>query len=285
MRPKARRVVVAGCFLILLLAGACSAGSGDAQRTLASKNTDVAETPPVEGEIVVFAAASLTDAFEDIADAFEAEHPGTYVTLNFGGSPALRTQIQEGASADIYAPADIANMEQALQGDLVVDTGRAFARNRLGVIVPADNPAGITAIEDLGNEGVQLVLAASDVPVGRYARESIEKMQADGSFGEDFVRRVTRNIVSEEPNVKAVVTKVQLGEADAGIVYVTDVTADIAKDVSLIVIPDNFNAIAEYPIAVTTSAENTAGAEAFIEFVLTEKGQAILEQNGFQPIE
>lgn len=284
MRPVARRIVVAG-LLAFLLASGCSDGSGRAQQTVATGTNGTTESDAIGGEIVVFAAASLTDAFEDIANAFEAGHPGTRVTMNFGGSPALRTQLQEGASGDIYAPADTDNMQQALDAGVVIDAGRIFTRNRLAVIVPAGSPAGITALQDLGNQGVQLVLATSDVPVGRYARKSIDKMHADGSFGEGFTSRTLANVVSEEPNVKAVVTKVQLGEADAAIVYVTDVTADIAGDVSVIDIPDDFNVVATYPIAVTTSAENTVGAEALIAFVLSEEGQAILENYGFQPIE
>ena len=176
-------------------------------------------------------------------------------------------------------------MRQALDAGLVVDAGETFTRNRLALIVPADNPAKITALRDLGNDGVKLVLALDAVPVGRYARESIAKMAADGSFGEGFSDRVLANLVSEEPNVKAVVTKVQLGEADAGIVYVTDVTAGVAADVKVIEIPDAYNVLATYPMALTADAANPAAAAAFVAFVLSPAGQAIMTRFGFQPIE
>jgi molybdate transport system substrate-binding protein len=233
----------------------------------------------------VFAAASLTDSFEDIGTAFEDANDGTSVAFNFAGSPALRTQLQEGADADVYASADTNNMQQALDASLVVDDGEMFTRNRLVVIVPADNPANVTALQDLSKDGLKLVLAAEDVPVGRYAQESIAKMQAEGSFGETFSDDVLANVVSNEPNVKAVVTKVQLGEADAGIVYVTDVTAEVEADISTIDIPDDLNVVAVYPIAVTTNAGNPETAQAFIDFVLSGEGQAILAGYGFQPIE
>jgi molybdate transport system substrate-binding protein len=280
--------LIAMAIFTLVVASACgSDDSVDETPTSGATAIATAGTPDaaVEGEVIIYAASSLTSAFEDIATAFEAENAGMDVSLNFGGSPALRAQLHEGARADVYAPADTNNMQQALEADLVADEGDTFTRNRLAVIVPADNPAGITALQDLANEGLNLVLAAEDVPVGRYSRESIAKMQADGSFGEDFESRVLSSVVSSEPNVKAVVTKVQLGEADAGIVYVTDVTAEIAGDVTVIDIPDEFNVIATYPIASTSEAENPAAAEAFIAFVLSDAGQAILAEYGFQPLE
>ena len=243
------------------------------------------EAPAATGDITVFSAASLTAAFEDIGAAFEAANAGTSVTFNFAGSPALRTQLTEGADADIYASADTNNMTQALEADLVVDEVVIFAQNRLAVIVPVGNPANITTLQDLSKDGVKLVLAQADVPVGRYARESLIKMQDEGSFGETFSDDVLANLVSEEPNVKAIVTKVQLGEADAGIVYVTDVTADVAADVTLIEIPDALNIIATYPIAVTTNAANVPAAEAFIAFVLSDEGQTILAEYGFRPVD
>jgi molybdate transport system substrate-binding protein len=153
------------------------------------------------------------------------------------------------------------------------------------IIVPADNPAGIEEPADLANDGLRLVLALAEVPVGRYARDSLTSMAADPAFGETFDDDVLSNLVSEEPNVKAVVTKVQLGEADAGIVYVSDVTPDVAGDITTIDIADAHNVIAEYPIAITTETGETEVAEAFIAFVLSGDGQAILEEYGFIPIE
>lgn len=278
---------------LLLVAGtAFTAGCGDDDDSddsptagTTSQATAAGTAPSATGSITVFAAASLTDSFEEVKTAFEGANGGVSVTYNFAGSPALRTQLQEGADADIYAAADTNSMQQALDANLVVDDGEIFSTNRLVVIVPADNPANVTTLHDLSNAGLKLVLAAEDVPVGRYARQSIAKMQAEGSFGETFEADVLANVVSNEPNVKAVVTKVQLGEADAGIVYVTDVTPDVEADITPLEIPDNMNVIAVYPISVTTNAANVETAEAFIDFVLSDEGQAILADHGFQPIE
>src|SRR5262245_8659040 len=165
-----------------VLAGACGGDDDDDDASPTSAATAAATAAPAStvggatGDITVFAAASLTDSFEDIGTAFEEANDGTSVTFNFAGSPALRTQLQEGADADIYASADTNNMQQALDANLVADEGQVFTRNRLVVIVPADNPANVTALQDLSKDGLKLVLAAEDVPVGRYARESIAKM-------------------------------------------------------------------------------------------------------------
>jgi molybdate transport system substrate-binding protein len=147
--------------------------------------------------------------------------------------------------------------------------------------VPADNPADVETAADLAEDGLKLVLAAPEVPVGRYARESLAKMAADPSFEEAFGERVLANVVSEEANVKAVVTKVQLGEAEAAIVYRTDVTPDVQDDVTAVEIAEAYNIDAMYPIAVTADASNAEAAEAFIGFVLSGEGQAILERHGF----
>jgi molybdate transport system substrate-binding protein len=263
---------VAVLALALLVAFACDDG-------------EEPNRPGLSGDITVFAAASLTDSFEAIADAFEEEHPDVDVTFNFAGSPALRTQLAEGARADVLAVADESNMEAALDAGLVIDAGQPFARNQLAIIVPADNPAGVESYLDLANDGLRLVLAAEEVPAGNYARQALEKMAQDPQAGADFAERVLANVVSNEPNVKAVVTKVQLGEADAGIVYATDVTPDVAEDVSLIEIPDDKNVIAVYPVAVTSEAAEPEIAAAFIEFILSDAGQAILREHGFLRLE
>jgi molybdate transport system substrate-binding protein len=181
----------------------------------------------------------------------------------------------------VLATAAQSNMDTALEKELVADAGTTFVRNRLVIIVPSDNPGGVTTAQDLSKSGLRLVLAAAEVPVGRYARESLAKFSADATYGAGFTDAVLANLVSEEPNVKAVVTKVQLGEADAGIVYVTDVTADVAGDISQIEIADPYNVIASYPIALTDEAGEPHVAQAFIDYVLSDEGQATLEEYGF----
>ncbi|MBX3069980.1 MAG: molybdate ABC transporter substrate-binding protein [Thermomicrobiales bacterium] len=241
------------------------------------------EFPADGGEITVFAAASLTAAFEQIAADIEASNPGVSVTLNFAGSQALVTQLTEGAEADVFASANLSQMNAALEAGLVVDDGDVFAQNQLVIIVPADNPAGITTAADLDNDGVEFVTALQDVPIGQYTRQSVCAMGEDtDNFGDAFVDGFAGNIVSEEENVTAIVTKISLGEADAGIVYETDVTADVADSVIVIPIEPQFNIYAEYPIALVEGGSAELGA-AFVGYVLGPDGQATLEDFGFLP--
>jgi len=231
----------------------------------------------------VFAASSLTDAFNEEKQAFEAAYPGVSVTFNFAGSPTLRAQLGQGARADVLATADQKNMDDALQSGLVVNAVTTFARNKLAVIVPKSNPGSIASPFDLARPGLKLVLAQRGAPAGDYARQILQNMEADPRGGAGFADKVLANLVSEEANVKAVVSKIQLGEADAGIVYVTDVTPDVAGDVMLIEIPDSLNVIATYPIAITSDAGEPKIAKAFIGFLLSAQGQQILEGHGFLP--
>jgi molybdate transport system substrate-binding protein len=239
--------------------------------------------PPEGGDLTVFAAASLSDAFEAIEQELEAATPNLSITYNFGGSQALLTQLQEGAQADVFASANTAQIEAAIEADLVVDEPAPFVHNRLAIVTPADNPADIGAAADLGKEGILLVLAQSEVPAGRYARESVCLMAADtATYGSEFVERVAANIVSEEEDVRDVLAKVALGEADAGIVYVSDAVA-AGDQVQVVDIPDEVNVIATYPVAVLAQGDQALGS-AFIAYLLSDEGQALLERFGFQPV-
>jgi molybdate transport system substrate-binding protein len=236
--------------------------------------------PEDGGPMTVFAAASLTDTFTEIEGTLEESNPGLDITFNFAGSQALLTQLQEGATADVAAFAATAPMATAVEDGLTAADPVTFAWNRLTVVVPSDNPAGITSPSDLGKDGVKLVLAAPEVPAGNYARQSVCLMAADpGTYGDDFIAKVAGNIVSEEDNVRSVLAKVTLGEADAGFVY----TSDVTDDVTAIKIPDDVNVIADYPIAPLAEG-NAELADAFISFVLSDEGQAILERYGFLPV-
>lgn len=239
--------------------------------------------PSGGGELTVFAAASLTDSFNEIKIDLEAANPGLTITYNFAGSQALVIQLSEGAEADVFASASKSQMTKAEEASVIDGTPQVFTKNRLVIVVPADNPAGIQTPADLAKEGVKLVLAAPEVPVGQYARESACKMAADGAtYGSGFLAGFSANIVSNEDNVKAVLAKVQLGEADAGIVYTTDVTADVASDVLQIEIPQTVNVVATYPIAPVTGGD-AALANAFISYILGPDGQATLQSYGFEP--
>lgn len=265
----------------LALAAACGGSSSSSTPTAKPASASTPAATAVTGSITVFAASSLTDAFNQAATAFKAANPGVKVTFNFGGSPTLVTQLDQGANADVLATADQTNMQNAVDKGIVADAGKTFARNRLAIIVPKSNPGKITTPADLARPGLKLVLAEKTVPVGSYARQSLAKFNGKESYPADFDAQVLKNVVSDESNVKSVVTKVQLGEADAGIVYVTDVTVGVAGDITQIAIPDAYNVIASYPIAVTKDASNRAVAQAFIDFLLSDAGQSILEKDGF----
>jgi len=229
---------------------------------------------PTAHTLTIFAASSLTEAFTEIGRAFEAQHPDTKVVFNFAGSQTLRTQIEQGASADVFASASQKEMDTLIANGLA-DQGDIFATNALIVIVPANNPGNVQTLQDLAKPGLKIVLAAEGVPVGKYARQSLELMNA--SFGADFSAKVLANVVSNEDNVKQVVAKVELGEADAGIVYVTDAQGDVKQ----IEIPKEINVIAQYPIAALNGAKELELARDFVAFVSSAEGQAILAQAGF----
>jgi molybdate transport system substrate-binding protein len=228
----------------------------------------------------VFAASSLTDAFTEIGENFEAANSAVTITFNFAGSQSLRTQIEEGAPADVFASASIKEMEAAVAGKFIVEGApQIFLHNKLVVILPADNPANLENLEDLANAGIKIVVAAEEVPVGNYARQSLDLMNS--SFGVDFKDRVLTNVVSNEDNVRQVISKVQLGEADAGIAYVSDIAA--LADLKTIEIPAELNVIAQYPVAPLVDSENAALARAFVAYVLSAEGQAVLQKWGFAP--
>jgi molybdate transport system substrate-binding protein len=230
--------------------------------------------------VTVFAAASLREAFEAAAPAF-TKQTGIKVTYSFGGSDTLVTQLKQGAPADVFASANEAQMKVASDAGLLAEAPRTFVRNRLVVIVPKDNPAKITAVGDLAKSGVKVVLATATVPVGNYARTAFRKLNGGQGYPADFAGAVERNVVSDELDVKAVATKIALGEGDAGVVYATDVTPSIAPKVTAIQFPPGAAPEAIYPIAPLKAAPNAAGARAFVAFILSPAGQAFLRARGF----
>lgn len=257
MAAQARRSLLAAAFVLLTACGAADATSGDA-----------ASSSGAAGAITVFAAASLTDAFTEIGEATEAANPGVRITFNFAGSQQLATQILEGAPADVFASADPTQLSVVEDAGGVAGDPTVFARNQLAIAVEPGNPAGITSLRDLARDDVTVVLAAEQVPAGRYA--------ADALAGAD----VSVSPVSLETDVRAVLAKVALGEADAGIVYASDVaTAD--DRVASVAVPDKANVTATYPIAVLDAAPNAAGARLFVDAVQSEAGQATLRRHGF----
>jgi molybdate transport system substrate-binding protein len=229
------------------------------------------------GAIRVYAAASLTEAFEELGQAFEAANPGSDIILNTAGSQQLATQINEGAPADVFAAAGTKPMDAVIAGGRITAAQVAiFARNQLVVITPRDNPGGIDALRDLARPGLRLVLAADVVPVGEYSLTVLDNAAASG-YGGDFRQRVLANVVSYEDNVRGVVSKIALGEADGGIVYATDAGGGAA--VRSLAIDGPLNVVASYPIAALDGAG--AGAGAFVAYVRSAAGQAILARHGF----
>jgi molybdate transport system substrate-binding protein len=230
--------------------------------------------------VTVFAAASLREAFEAAAPAF-TKQTRMKVTYVFGGSDTLVTQLKQGAQGDVFASANEAQMKVASDGGLLAEPARTFVKNHLVVIVPKQNPGKIENVADLAKPGTKVVLAASSVPVGNYARAAFRRLNGANGFPADFGGFVERNVVSNELDVKAVATKISLGEGDAGVVYATDVTPSIAPKVSTIAFPPGSAPEAVYPIAPLKAAPNAAGARAFVAFVLSPAGQASLHTRGF----
>lgn len=246
--------------------------------------TPTVAAPPAQGRTVtVFAAASLTDAFRELGAIFET-NSGVPVTFNFGASSQLRTQLEQGAQADVFASADQVQMNRARDGGLIAGLDVAFAINRLIVITPKRNPAAIQSAADLARPGVRFVTATPDVPIGVYTQSMFDRMSQRDSFGADFKDRANANVVSREPNVRQMVAKVQLGEADAAVVYLTDVTPQSSPDLQVIVVPDDLNIIGTYPIALVMDAPQAELGGAFISLVLSPIGQGVLQRWSFTPV-
>jgi len=225
-------------------------------------------------ELTVFAAASLSDAMTRIGSDFEAAHPGTNVTFNFGASNDLASAIESEGTADVFASASDTYMDD-VSDRVGVERRVDFAQNQLVVITPPDNPAGITSLDDLAAPGVQVVLAAEGVPVGDYARQSLENAGIEDA--------VLSNVVSDEEDDSSVVAKIIAGEADAAIVYTSDVTSGVAPQVGSVAIPDDVNVVATYPIAVMSTTLHADLARAFVEYVSGSEGEATLADLGFLP--
>ena len=247
---------------------------------LASSAGATASQP--NGEVVVLAATSLTEPFGEMARRIRDVYPHLSIVYNFAGSQALRTQLEQGAAADVFASANTVQMQHASENGLIEGPPEVFVQNTLLIIVPRVNPGGVSSLADLAKPGLKLTLAGPQVPAGRYSREVLQAAQPD--YGTDFAARVLGNLVSEETSVKQVLVKVRLGEADAGVVYASDVSENVLRDVSTVPIPDAYNRLANYPIAATQAARNSSGAAAFIRFVLSPPGQTTLEAYGFIPV-
>jgi molybdate transport system substrate-binding protein len=224
----------------------------------------------LKGSVVVFAAASLNGAFDKIGQQFEKQHPDVSMKFNYAGSSSLATSIKQGAKADVFASANTKNMTTVTKDNLATGTPKVFARNKLEIMVTKGNPMKIDSVQDLSRKSVKVAVCAPAVPCGSYSKDVFQKAG------------VTVKPVSEETSVSGVVTKVSLGEADAGIVYVTDVKASKDK-VTGVPIPSDQNVVADYPMVKLKDAPNGSAATAFMNYVNSSAGQQVLASYGFQP--
>jgi molybdate transport system substrate-binding protein len=231
--------------------------------------------------LTVLAASSLTDAFGVLEKTFEERNPGTDVRQSFESSSTLLTQIQHGAPADVFASAAKEEMNTAVEDGLVAGRPEVFVRNSEVVMVPKDNPANIESMRDLARPGVKLVLAEDGVPAADYALEILGK--ADAEYGSGFKREVLSNVVSREADVRASVSRVALGDADATFGYASDYTPDIRDRVEVIRIPENPKIVATYPIAALQGAHSPKLAREWVDLVMSDEGQRVLEKWGFEP--
>jgi molybdate transport system substrate-binding protein len=274
-----KRLLYIGAVMFLVLLSVLMAGCTSSPT---ASPTPVV-TPVEQKAITVFAAASLGDAFNDTGAAYTAKHPDVKVVFNFAGTQTLVTQVEQGASADVFASANTKYMSQLSgEGYMNNSTIANFANNSLAVIVPASNPANITSFADLAKPGAKVVIGAPSVPCGSYTLQVLDKSANTTGYGVDFENKVKTNVVSTEPDINGIVSKVALGEADAGIVYVSDVPAAMKDKVKTIPVPQEINVVAVYPIGVLSQSRDQAEAESFVQFVLSSDGKAILNGHGFK---
>jgi len=253
-----RAVAALGAVAVLIPLAGCGSGGDGSGKGGTEKGGRT--------ELTVLGAASLTDVFQAAGKAYEKEHPGTKVKFSFAGSQELAAQVKQGVPADVLATADTRTMD-GLKGE----TGKpaVFARNRLVIATGEGNPKRVKGLEDLSDSKLKIVLAAPEVPVGRYGKQVLD------------AQKLKVKPVSQEPNVRAVLSKVELGEADAGLVYKTD-AATAPKKVDAVDIPDSKNAIASYPAAVLKNSEHQKEAASFVKWLSTPKAQQVLREAGFQ---
>lgn len=270
---KTRLFPFAWLISLLLLLTACG-----------SSTTATGSSTPTPAPVTlnIFAAASLTKSFNLIEANYTKLHPNIKFKADYDSSSALEQQLANGAPADIFASADTTNMQKATTAGLVTSS-QVFAHNRLVVILPVSNPGHITTLKDLARAGVKIDVADSTVPVGKYTLQVLANMGKSPDYGPAYVAAVTKNVVSKEENDAAIVQKVQLGEADAGVVYVSDINPATASQFTSITIPDNFNVIADYPIAALKNSAHNSEAQDFVQYVLSPDGQAVLKQYNFVP--
>jgi molybdate transport system substrate-binding protein len=266
------RIGLLGSLLVVVLTACSSAGGSTAPASTA---------PVADIELTVYGAASLKGALEKTKTVYEAANPGLTLTISTDSSSGLETQIEQGAPADVFLSADATNPKKLVDAGLADGDAVTFAGNKLTVIVPADNPARIATAADLGKPGIKVIAAGDEVPISKYATQLVENLGKEAGYPDDFGAAYAKNIVSREDNVKAVVAKIELGEGDAGIVYVTDAKA--STKIATFDVPDSANVPATYDGVVIKASRNASVARVFLAWFAGPDGQAILGELGFLP--
>jgi molybdate transport system substrate-binding protein len=281
---KSRLAVLISVMLLVL--AACSSGGASPSASAvpsAAPSVAPASAPPSAGAVglTIFGAASLKGALEKAKAAYETANPGTTLTLSTDSSSALETQIEQGAPADVFLSADTTNPKKLVDAGLADGTAVTFAGNKLTIIVPTDNPAGIRTPADLAKSGIKVIAAGDEVPITKYATQLVGNLAKEAGYPANFVAAYIANIASKEDNVKAIVAKIELGEGDAGIVYVTDAKA--STKAATIDVPDSANVPATYDGVVVKASRNVAAAKTFLDWFAGPDGQPILGGLGFVP--
>ncbi len=276
-----RKSVYAGVVVLLMLLTVLVAGCTSSPT--ASPTVTATPTPaPQNVTLTVFAAASLSSAFNETITQYETAHPNVNIVPQYAGTQVLVTQVQQGAQADVFASASTSYMNTLVKGGYMVNSSVAnFTENKLALIVPTNNPANISSLSDLNKSGIKIVICAPSVPCGSYTLQVLNKTANNSAYGPAFKTGVMANVVSQETDVNSAVSKIALGEADVAFVYQSDVPASMQSQIKVITLPDNVNVLAVYPIGVLAQSKNQAVAQDFENYVLSANGTAILDKYHF----
>jgi molybdate transport system substrate-binding protein len=277
---KSRLAVLISAVLLFVLA-ACSNGGASPAASTAPSTVPTTATSAAPAALTIYGAASLKGVLDKVNAAYKTANPGTTLTISTDSSATLETQIEQGAPADVFLSADTTNPKKLVDKGLAAGDAVTFAGNKLTIIVPTANPAGIKTPTDIAKTGVKVIAAGDEVPITKYATQLVANLAKEAGYPTDFVAKYTANIASKEDNVKAIVAKIELGEGDAGIVYVTDAKA--STKVMTIDVPDTANVPATYDGVVVKASRNATAAKAFLDWFAGPDGQAILSGLGFLP--
>ena len=281
MKPRLAALV---SLVSIVLAACSSSGASPAASSpaTAAPTTAISAAPSAApAALTIYGAASLKGVLDKVKAAYETANPGTTLTISTDSSATLETQIEQGAPSDVFLSADTTNPKKLADKGLTAGAAVTFAGNKLTVIVPTANPAGIKTPADLARMGVKVIAAGDAVPITKYATMLVANLAKESGDPADFAAKYTANIASKEDNVKAIVAKIELGEGDAGIVYVTDAKA--SAKVMTVDVPDTANVPATYAGVVVKASKNPAAAQAFLTWFAGADGQAILASFGFLP--